>query len=183
MTNKKVYQMALSAMLMAVAVLIPAFSPLKVIIEPASFTLGSHVAIMIAMFISPAVAVSVELGACVGFFLGGFPLVVVMRALSQLIFVVVGAVILKKKPEVMKNLVSMIIFALFIGVLHAAAEVVVSTIFYGVTSTFMYNVLVLVGIGTLIHSCVDFAIAVAVWKVIVKSPSIARVSIVREVLA
>lgn len=183
MTNKKVYQMALSAMLMAVAILIPMVSPLKVIIEPASFTLASHVAIMIAMFISPTVAVTVELGATVGFFFGGFPLVVVMRALSQVIFVVIGSVILKKKPEIMKNLGSMIIFALLIGVLHAAAEVVVSTIFYGVTSTFMYNVLVLVGVGTLIHSCVDFAIAVAVWKVIVKSPSIAKVSMVREVLA
>lgn len=183
MTNKKVYQMALSAMLMAVAILIPMFSPLKVIIEPASFTLASHVAIMIAMFISPTVAITVELGATIGFFLGGFPLVVVMRALSQVIFVVIGAIMLQKKPEIMKNFSSLILFALFIGVIHAVAEVIVSTIFYGITTTFMYNVMVLVGVGTLVHSCVDFAIAVAVWKVIVKSPSIAKISVVREILA
>lgn len=183
MTNKKVYQMALSAMLMAVAILIPMVSPLKVIIEPASFTLASHVAIMIAMFISPSVALTVELGATLGFFLGGFPLVVVMRALSQVIFVVVGAVMLKRKPEIMKSLSSLILFALFTGAIHAVGEVVVSTIFFGITSSFMYNVMVLVGVGTLVHSCVDFAIAVAVWKVIVKSPSIAKVAVITEVLA
>ena len=48
-----------------------------------SFTLGSHVAIFIAMFISPAVALTVELGATLGFLLAGFPPVVVLRALSQ----------------------------------------------------------------------------------------------------
>ncbi|NBK97168.1 MAG: hypothetical protein EOM50_04000 [Erysipelotrichia bacterium] len=182
MTNKNVYQMALSAMLMAIAILIPMFSPLKVIMEPASFTLASHVAIIIAMFISPSVALSVELGATIGFFLGGFPLVVVMRALSQVIFVMIGAIILKKKPETMKKLSSLILFALFTGVIHAVGEVIVSTVFYGITTTFMYNVMVLVGFGTLVHSCVDFAIAVAVWKVIVKSPSIAKVSVIKEVL-
>lgn len=182
MTNKKVYQMALSAILMAVAILIPIIAP-KVIIPPASFTLASHVAIIIAMFISPVVAITVELGATLGFLLYGFPMVVVMRALSQVIFVVIGAIILKKKPEVMKNFVSMILFALFIGVIHAGAEVIVSIGFYGINNDFMYNIMVLVGVGTLVHSCVDFAIAVAVWKVIVKSPSIARVSVVTEVLA
>lgn len=182
MSNKKVLQMALSAMLMAVAILIPIVAP-KIIIEPASFTLASHVAIMIAMFISPAVALTVELGATLGFFLYGFPLVVVMRALSQLFFVVIGAMLLQKKPEIMKKWSSLLLFAIFIGIIHAVAEVFVSTLFYGVTTTFMYNVLVLVGIGTFIHSCVDFAIACAVWKVIVKSPSIAKIAVVNEVLA
>lgn len=188
MTNKVVYKMALSAMLMAVAILIPMYSPAKVTIEPASFTLASHVAIMIAMFISPSVAVSVELGATLGFLMGGFPLVVVMRALSQVIFVTIGAFLLKKKPEIMKNMTSLLLFSVLIGAIHALCEVAISIPFYvsgdGVqsASAFLYNVFVLVGIGTLIHSCVDFAIATVVWKVIVKDNSIKKVSIVKEVL-
>ena len=189
MKNKAVYQMSLSAMLMAVAILIPMYSPLKVMIEPASFTLASHVAIMIAMFISPSVAISVELGATIGFFLGGFPLVVVMRAFSQIIFVVIGAIVLKKKPEIMNNLASLIVFALVMGVIHAVSEVIVSLPFYfanGITSeatsTLFYNVFVLVGIGTLIHSCVDFVIASAVFKVLVKDRNIAKVSVVKSIL-
>lgn len=184
MRNKTIYQMTLSAMLMAVAILIPMFSPVKVIIEPASFTLASHVAIMIAMFISPAVAVAVELGASIGFFMAGFPIVVVLRALAQIVFVVIGSLWLKQKPELMKKTISMIGFAILIGVIHAVCEVAVSMPFYfagTLTSTILYNVFVLVGIGTLVHSCVDFAIAVLVWKALVKSRSIAAVSCVKEI--
>lgn len=189
MKNKAVYQMSLSAMLMAVAILIPMYSPIKVMIEPASFTLASHVAIMIAMFISPSVAISVEIGATIGFFLGGFPLVVVMRAFSQIVFVVIGALMLKKKPEIMSKLSTLIIFALIMGVIHAVCEVAVALPFYfanGVsaeaTSNFLYNVFVLVGVGTLVHSCVDFTIACAVWKVLLKDRKIAKVSVVQNVL-
>lgn len=66
------YQLALTGMLIAIGIVIPMFSPIKVVIEPASFTLASHVAVFIAMFISPSMAVAVSLGTTLGFFLGGF---------------------------------------------------------------------------------------------------------------
>ena len=47
------FNLALTGMLIAVGIVIPLFSPVKIILEPASFTLASHVAIFIAMFISP----------------------------------------------------------------------------------------------------------------------------------
>ena len=50
------FNLALTGMLIAVGIVIPLFSPVKIILEPASFTLASHVAIFIAMFISPAMA-------------------------------------------------------------------------------------------------------------------------------
>ena len=63
------FTLALTGMLIAIGIIIPTFSPIKVIIEPASFTLASHVAIFIAMFISPQqVAVAVSLGTTLGFF-------------------------------------------------------------------------------------------------------------------
>lgn len=187
MKNNSIYTMTLSAMLCAIGIIIPMFSPIKIMIEPASFTLASHVAIMIAMFISPQAGIAVTLGTTLGFFLGGFPPVVVLRALSQIIFITIGALMLKKKPEIMKNFGSMVIFCLGIGIIHATAEVLVSLPFYfanGITATatsgFLYSVFVLVGIGTLIHSCVDFTISVVLWKFLVKSPDIKKVASIKE---
>ena len=91
------YQLALTGMLIAIGIVIPMFSPIKVVIEPASFTLASHVAVFIAMFISPSMAVAVSLGTTLGFFLGGFPLTVVLRALTHVVFALVGALYLQKR--------------------------------------------------------------------------------------
>ena len=58
------FQLALAGMLIAIGIVIPMFSPIKIIIEPASFTLASHVPVFIAMFISPMMAAAVALGVC-----------------------------------------------------------------------------------------------------------------------
>ena len=55
------FQLALAGMLIAIGIVIPMFSPIKIIIEPASFTLASHVPVFIAMFISPMMAAAVAL--------------------------------------------------------------------------------------------------------------------------
>jgi niacin transporter len=55
--NNKVKTMTIAALLSAIGIIIPMFSPIKLVIEPASFTFASHVPIFIAMFISPVVAI------------------------------------------------------------------------------------------------------------------------------
>ena len=67
-------KITLTAMLTAIAILIPMVMPIKIIIGPASFTLGSHVAILIAMFLSPSIALIVSIGGAIGFLLLVFPL-------------------------------------------------------------------------------------------------------------
>ena len=52
-SKKQVQTMCITAMLIALGVLVPMISPIKLILEPMSFTLGSHIAIMAAMFVSP----------------------------------------------------------------------------------------------------------------------------------
>lgn len=171
--------LTVSALLCAVGIVIPMFSPLKIILEPASFTLASHVALFLAMFISLPVAVCVSLVTTLGFFLGGFPLVVVLRALSQIVFVTLGALYLSKKGETLKHPVSCIVFGLATALIHAVMEVLVVTFFYTGNSVsqlyyeqgFFLSVIVLVGIGTVIHSMVDFIIALAVWKPVQKVAS------------
>ena len=57
-TRKRLSMLTTAALLTALAILIPQVMP-KIVIPPASFTLASHVPIMIGMLISPVVAVIV----------------------------------------------------------------------------------------------------------------------------
>lgn len=164
-TTNKVMVICIAGLLSAIGILIPMFAP-KIVIEPASFTLASHVAIFIAMFISPEIAISVALISSFGFFIAGFPLVVVLRALTHLIFATTGAFVLKKHNNILLSPKTMIPFALLISILHAVAEVTVVSLYYLGTgaSMSMYYIFGLVGIGTIIHSLVDFSIALLVWS-------------------
>lgn len=182
-TSKRIHTMVLSALLIAVGILIPIISPIKVIVEPMSFTLASHVAIMIAVFVSPFVAVATAAGTTLGFLLYGFPLPVVLRALSHVIWAFAGAYYLKKHPETMTSLWKTILFTLSVALIHAIGEVVVAIPFYFGTSanSFIYMVFGLVGAGTIVHSCIDFIISVAVWKILIKNRSISSVANVKDV--
>ena len=48
---KKNRFLTLTALLTAIAIVVPIIMPFKIVIPPASYTLGSHVAIFIAMFL------------------------------------------------------------------------------------------------------------------------------------
>lgn len=182
--RNKIKIMTIAALLSAIGIVIPTFSPFKILLEPASFTLASHVPIFIAMFISPLVGAFVALVTSLGFFLT-FPPVVGLRALSHILFVVIGALILKKQTRILQSFSKTAIFAFLISIIHALAEVVVVSYFYFGGSFqgkslppiyqekgFVFSVIVLVGIGTLIHSMVDFYIALFIWKPIQNTVSI-----------
>ncbi len=172
-TKAKATKMTTTALLMAIAILLPIIMPIKVVIGPASFTLASHVPIFIAMFFSPSIAGTVALGATLGFFLAGFPIIVVLRALSQVLFAYVGAKVLEKQNalgELSQSVVKSQLFSLGIGLIHAIGETaIVSLFFFGglgldTSQGFFYTVFLLVGAGTLIHSMADFFIAQSIWK-------------------
>ena len=184
---KSGYALKLSIMglLIAVGILIPMVSPLKIVLEPASFTLASHVAIFIAMFISLDVAVAVTIGTTIGFFLGGFPLVIVARAASHLMFATVGALYLNLRHtyNIRQNPVQLRLFSLVIAIIHATFEVLAVTVFFftGAMGTayyqkgFLSSVLLLVGLGTVIHSLVDFEIANVVILALRRHPKLKSV--------
>ena len=173
MKTNSVKRLTISALLIAMGIIIPMVMP-RITIGPASFTLASHVPGFIAMFISPVVAIAVSLGTGFGFFLSARP-IISLRALSHLIFAVIGAVILQKHPEILINKEGKFtllngklqLFNVGIGVIHSAAELVVVSVFYTMgnlpgtyyTAGFMYSIFLLMGVGGLIHSLVDFSIA------------------------
>jgi niacin transporter len=163
--------MIIAALLCAIGIVIPMFMP-KIVIGPASFTLASHVPIYLAMFISLPVAVVVTLGTTLGFFLAGFPLVITLRALSHIVFVLIGSYVLKHRPDLLAIPKSTVVFGLLLSVVHEAMEVLVVTYFFFggqlgkdfYTNGYVLSVLLLVGLGGMVHSMVDFGISLAVWK-------------------
>ena len=164
-----------TAMLCAIGILIPIIMPpvppFRIVIEPMSFTLAAHVAIFIAMFISPVSAIAVTLGTTMGFFLV-LPPVIGVRAASHIVFAVVGAFYLKKHPDLLDTKWRLIAFSFIIAIIHAIAEVAVVIPFYfgGLLTEgfyargFVMGVIILVGAGTIVHSMVDFAIARVIWQ-------------------
>ena len=173
-TKTKVQNMTMAGLLCGIGILIPMVSPIKIPIGPfGSFTLASHVAIFIAMFLSPVTALCVALGTTLGFFFN-FPLPVVMRALSHVIFAVLGASYLRKYPDALLDAKHTIIFSVLIALIHALCEVIaIMPLFLGgnfaVGKGLLYGVLIPVGGVTIIHSLVDFGIATVIWKALEKA--------------
>lgn len=186
--NNRLYTMSISALLCALGIVIPMISPIKVTLEPASFTLASHVAIFIAMFISPFTAVFVAVGTTLGFLLGGFPIVVVMRAATHVIFASVGALLLKKYPGILKSIKSALPFSFGLAVIHGICEILVVIPFYFSNSMssgyyakgFTLSVILLVGVGTIVHSMVDFYFSQIIWKYVTKAVKIPEVTSISQ---
>lgn len=160
-----VKRLTFSAILVALGILIPMVMP-KVVIGPASFTLASHVPVFLAMFISPGVAVAVTLGTAFGFFLS-LPVIIAFRALSHIVFALLGAMYLQKHPEIINSMMKFQIFNVVIGIIHATVELLVVAVFFiqgSMTASnyeagFLYTVVILIGFGGFIHSLVDYNIA------------------------
>lgn len=107
--NSSMYRnLTITALLMALAIMIPIMMPLKVVIPPASYTLASHVPIFLAMFLSRKMAACVVIGSTLGFFVAGFPIVIVMRAASHIIFALMGAYYIKHHPGVLTGALSLL---------------------------------------------------------------------------
>ena len=175
--NNNLNAMVTSALLCAIGIVIPIISPLKITMEPASFTLASHVAIFIAMLISPTTATFVAMGTAAGFLMAGFPIVVVLRAASHIVFALVGALYLKKFPNTINSFKSSQVYSFVIGIIHGLCEVMIVIPFYFGNNMnsgyyakgFVVSVVLLVGVGTMVHSMIDFYLAQAIWKPVTKA--------------
>ncbi|MDR1573365.1 MAG: hypothetical protein LBS24_03550 [Clostridiales Family XIII bacterium] len=172
--NRKLWsvqRITAAALLTAVGILIPMVMPIKILIEPASFTLASHVAIFIAMMLSPAIAAAVAVGTTIGFLVSA-PLVIALRAASHLVFATVGGFYLQKHPETLSSPIKVHVFSFLIAVLHSVCEVAVVCAFYfggGMSAAYyesglLKGVILLLGVGGVVHSLVDFEIALVIHK-------------------
>lgn len=181
MKTKSVQRMTASALLIALGIVIPMFMP-GFRLEPASFTLMSHVPVFVAMMISPGTAAMVAIGTTIGFFFSATP-IIALRAASHLVFALLGAFYLQKHPEIFTSLPRIHLFSLFIALIHSACELVVVTAFYFGGSMgpgfyeagFVRSVLLIMGIGSVVHSVVDFEVALVVQRVLSKQRGFAAI--------
>ncbi|EOL47784.1 hypothetical protein [Enterococcus caccae] len=172
MKKNSVRHLTIAALLVAMGIIIPMVMP-RIVIGPASFTLASHVPLFLAMFFSPGIAVAVSLGTGFGFFLSATPIIAI-RALSHLLFALIGAFYLQKHPTIVLTKNKLVLFngrfQLFnfgIGLIHSAAELAVVSVFYTMGNMpetyyaqgYMHSIFLLMGIGGLIHSLIDYNIA------------------------
>ncbi len=183
--NLSVYRLVIAALLVAVGIVIPMTMPIKVYIPPMSFTLASHVAIFLAMFISPGTAALVALGTTVGFVFSGLPIDVWFRAFSHLIWALGGALWLQKHPDTLGSPVKSAIFCALIAAVHGALEMLVIIILYftgmsvmvqKITDAGFLFVFFLVFIGSFVHSCADYVIANAIWLPLRKIKGVSRIT-------
>ena len=178
--NNHILYLTLTALLLALAIMIPMLFP-KVLLPPASYTLASHVPIIIAMFVSPMAAVAVSVGAALGFSITGAPITIVVRAASHLVFAVLGALWLDGKPNPPSGK-RLAIFSVSLSLVHVICEILVLLPFYFggqmdanvYESGFFYFIVLLIGGGGFIHSMMDFAIAAAIWQPLSKTPVIRK---------
>ncbi len=168
--NRNILRLAVMALLVAIGIVIPVVSPVKIYLGPAgSMTLASHVAIFLAMFLSPATAAAVAVGCTLGFLLTT-PIPIVLRALTHLLWAVFGALWLKKHPDILYRPVKSALFCLVVALVHAVLEtVIVMVLFFGTDliadkGGLWLTVFLPVGLVTILHSCVDYVIALLVWR-------------------
>lgn len=182
--NQNILRLAVSALLVAIGILIPLISPVKIYLGPAgSMTLASHVAIFLAMFISPATASAVAIGCTLGFLLTT-PIPIALRALTHLVWAALGAWWLKKHPDVLYRPAQSAAFCVITALVHAILEtVIIMILFFGTDLVadkggLWLTVFLPVGVVTLFHSCVDYAIALLVWRPLRKLKSLRDIAAV-----
>ncbi|MCJ1977292.1 ECF transporter S component [Lactococcus paracarnosus] len=170
-TRKRLTLLTTTALLTALAILIPQVMP-KIVIPPASFTLASHVPIMIAMLISPLAAVVVSLGSALGFLISGLPIEITFRAATHVIFALIGATFLWRHKSYTHG-VKFQIFNVVIALIHTLAEVAIVYLlltvgFSHLAGRNLGSLLLILSIGGFVHSLIDFNIALFLARAINK---------------
>lgn len=176
--TKSIKNLTITALLVGLGILIPMVMP-KIVIGPASYTLGSHVPLFIAMFFSPAMAIAVALGTTLGFFMS-LPPVIALRAFSHLIFATIGAAYLQKNPQIIKHPIQLQIFNFVIAIIHASCEMFAVFLFayFGNLANTSFDqqyflfLFGFIGLGGVIHSMIDFNIAYVVLAAIQKKVNV-----------
>lgn len=162
--NRAIQSLVLNAMLIALGIIFPIVLP-GIRVEPFfSYTLASHVPLMVAMFLGPKSTVFVAVGTAIGFVFSTGNHLIVARALSHVVFATIGSLILMKNKSIVKKLPSRILFNVSLGAVHGLCEflVIIPFVLDGLTMSFLGQMFLFLGLGTVVHSVIDFVIAIRV---------------------
>ncbi len=154
----KTKKIAITALLTALAIVIPFAVFFKIIIPPFSATLGAHVPMFLSMLLGPEVAIMTGLGSALGFFLNLGPLVGA-RAFMHVFVGLLGVMLIKRGWSFPKVILAT-------GPLHGILEVLVVMPFIGFD---VYKLLIITGVGTFLHHLADGFISQVVIKFLERS--------------
>ncbi len=150
----KTKELVLAALLTSMAIVIPNVFP-SLPLGPFTATAFSHLPVMIAMFISPVVALAAAVGSAIGFLIKCASMLwVPARAAMHIPFAITGAILLKKHWN--PYLVCLVTL-----LMHASLEVLILFPFLQ-TMPAQETWQMVTFVGTAIHHLIDFAVAVAV---------------------
>lgn len=156
--RNKTKELTLTALLTALAIMIPMVMPVKVVMPPFTATLASHTPLIIAMFVSPVAAAFAAIGSAIGFFFTFSP-IVAARAATHVFFTVAGAYMIRKNW----NAILVVAITLVLHSITDMATVYIAADWLGMgallNSQGMDVVQYTIGVGTSIHHLVDFALA------------------------
>lgn len=165
---RKTLKITISAVLTALSLVYIVYMP-TIDLGVWSFTPLSHIFIFIACFISPYTALMTFLAVLGGFMLKTGNYFTWLRAASHLFFVVFLIVYIKIFK--LKNKKHVIIAGLCASVIHAVFEILVVLLGLGIGLDVnnqygtVYYVLLVVGLGTLGHSLLDFSAGFFLYKI------------------
>ncbi|HEY8423338.1 MAG TPA: hypothetical protein VIL23_01080 [Clostridia bacterium] len=159
---KNTKKIAVAAVLIALSFVMPYFMP-TITLPFTTFTLFSHVPVIIAMFVSPFTAAMGCVGTALAFFLKTNPLVA-LRAASHIFFALPGSIAIKK--GFINKGFAIFLGGLVLGIIHGAAEIATVAVYLGVQGkTFtLYYIMIEVGLITLAHHCIDYIFAFIVYQ-------------------
>ncbi len=156
--RNKTKELTLTALLTALAIIIPMIMPVKVLMPPFTATLASHTPLILAMFISPTAAIFTALGSAVGFYFALSP-IVAARAATHVFFTLAGAYMIKKNWSA----IWVILVTLVLHSVSDMATVYIAAEFMGMPGLLnnqaMGYVQLWLGLGTAVHHLVDFLLA------------------------
>lgn len=159
----KTKKIVIAALLVGLSIVVPYLSLPVVPIPEFSVTLFAHVPVMLGMLISPTVGVMAAIGSALGFFFKGMPPVVAMRALSHVLFALVGGYMMLK----LNSKYAIVYTFLVTLVLHVVAEVAVVALWFQ-TSTI--NAALTVGAPVFaLHHTFDFIMSVIIFLALQKA--------------
>ncbi len=139
-------------------------------IPPWSFTPFSHVPLMLGILISPFVGIMTCIGTFFGFVWKGSDPIILLRAGSHIFFTLLMIIMLRWGRY--KSAGKLIALNCIVAVVHAAAEVLAVLVasWAGISVPAdrlgAYYLLLVVGVGTMGHSTLDFFVAYMFTKVL-----------------
>lgn len=166
--NKKTKDLVLAAILTALSIIIT-YSPVKLVLPFFTLTIGAHVPTLIAMFISPWVALMTVIGSCLGFFMtipAPNSIIVVVRAATHILFALGGYSMLKKGKM---NLIVIVLITAIIHAISEGASVFVLTPLVLSSDTAAGTAAVIALSGTFLHHIIDSAICIPIMIALKKA--------------